>query len=300
MVKSFLEERKLCVKINETTSTTFSPEQGTPQGSPLSPLLFNIFCYDIPKNNSKDQYLLQYADDTIIISHGKTVAKCIKALQLYMDRLITWFYKWRLHPNPEKSKFIIFNHKIRPSSPLVQIDNRNLTPSPSIKYLGIQIDCKLNMKLQSNISKKKTIARAKHFKCLTYKNEGISIENATRIYKSVCRPILEYGHTLYANATNSVLKNLEVGERTSLRTITRMRHPLNKLHNPSNELLYRKTKIQPITERLKILNGRFLNRVKELEDTYGMFHRDRASNPLRKFPAQTIMDSLSSMAVLIH
>jgi len=43
------------------------------------------------------------------------------------------------------------------------------------------------------------IKRTKHFRSLTYK--GISTKTATQIYKSICRPLLDYGNILMANST---------------------------------------------------------------------------------------------------
>ncbi|KAL3274765.1 hypothetical protein HHI36_020450 [Cryptolaemus montrouzieri] len=138
------------------------------------------------------------------------------------------------------------------------------------------------------------IARAKHFRCLTYNNQGIDMKTATVIYKSICRPIIEYGHPLYANCRESVIKILEVAETTSLRAITKMRHPNNPLHNPPNHLLYQRTKIEPIRERIKKLNTKFIQRLSELDDIRDLLHDEPAENPLRKFPTCTLLQKLKS------
>ena len=120
-----------------------------------------------------------------------------------------------------------------------------IVPSTSAKYLGIQIDQKLNLSLQANYVKQGTILRAGLFRKLSYKNQCINHQTASRIYKTLCRPLIDYGSILFVNKnTKSILKKLEVAETSSLRKISKMRHINNPLHNPSNENLLKTLNIK--------------------------------------------------------
>uniref|UniRef100_A0A6P7H843 Uncharacterized protein LOC114348361 n=1 Tax=Diabrotica virgifera virgifera TaxID=50390 RepID=A0A6P7H843_DIAVI len=151
--------------------------------------------------------------------------------------------KWRLTITPSKTKLIIFNHRIQDHSPTINICDNIIKPSQTVKYLGIEIDNKLKFNHHTAVIKRKIVTRAKHFRNLTYKNEGIAIETAANIYKMICRPMLEYGSAIFYNSKGPAKNNIKVAETTSLRQITRMRHPDNPLHNPSNRMPYEKTGI---------------------------------------------------------
>lgn len=67
------------------------------------------------------------------------------------------------------------------------------------------------------------------------------MKNATNMYKMICHQIIEYGHQLFINARKTILNNIELAERCTLTSITKMRHPINSLHNPCNQMLYKRT-----------------------------------------------------------
>jgi Reverse transcriptase (RNA-dependent DNA polymerase) len=65
MIVSFLESRESYVVNNGKSSEGYAIPAGVPQGSPLSPFLFNIFINDIPV--PKHCKIVIYADDTALI-----------------------------------------------------------------------------------------------------------------------------------------------------------------------------------------------------------------------------------------
>lgn len=297
IVISFLTQRMLRVKVQEKISNEFTTQQGIPQGSPLSPFLYNVYCYDIyhedPLHFSKDKYILQYADDTTLVAHDNNMTGTIEKLQELSDSVTTWFNKWRLKPNPRKSHLIIFFHTPSPTSPTVNIYNHILHPESSVRYLGVTIDNKINFNLHTKNVKKNTIARARHFRSLSKKESGINIRTKTQIYKMICRPLIEYGNILFLNLKNPAMKNLKVAETSAIRNITNIRHPNNQLHNPPNMLLYQMTQVQPIEERLAKLASNFkevpMNR--DIISPYCIRRNHQNGYPYRR-PMQTLWENI--------
>jgi hypothetical protein len=90
--------------------------------------------------------------------------------------------------------------------------------------------------------KQNAIGRAKHFRNLTYKNRGINNTTAAKIYKMLCRPMLEYG----------ALHLLKTKTRSSRNHLPKKKHQ-NKAFKQSSarstEYLYEKLAIEPIKHR---------------------------------------------------
>ncbi|KAG5868805.1 hypothetical protein JTB14_026123 [Gonioctena quinquepunctata] len=120
------------VKINNMHSREFTAEQGVPEGSSLSPLLFNIFYYDMqwqnPQNEGASSYILQYAYDRALVSHHKTLIKANDELQRMTNLIQTWLNRWRLLANPLKTQYLIFNHTLSIASPTISLLNHTISP----------------------------------------------------------------------------------------------------------------------------------------------------------------------------
>ena len=74
LLNSFLCDRKQCVKNGIAKSDWVVINHGVPQGTVLGPLIFILYVNDFSEAVSTNCDVLQFADDTAILSHAQNEA----------------------------------------------------------------------------------------------------------------------------------------------------------------------------------------------------------------------------------
>jgi hypothetical protein len=101
IIKSYLSNRTFVVRQGNNFSSYFKIHAGVPQGSDLSPDLYNMFTEDIP---SADNILIAtYADDTAILSDHSNNIIVASNLQSHLTKIEKWASNWKIKINTEKS-----------------------------------------------------------------------------------------------------------------------------------------------------------------------------------------------------
>ncbi len=94
-VRSYVSNRKQCVKLGESVSSCLEITCGVPQGSVLGPKLFILYINDIC-NVAKILKLVLFADDTNIFCSGDNLQEIIQVITLEMGKLKGWFDRNKL------------------------------------------------------------------------------------------------------------------------------------------------------------------------------------------------------------
>ena len=140
---SYLKRRKQGVKINDTESLYQILWSGVPQGSILSPVLFNVFINDLFLF-IKEADLANFADDNTLYVSKKNLAEVLELLETECETAINWFKENNMVVNPDKFQTMIITSNKEQNNTPVKINGVDITPEPSVKLLGIEIDNKLN------------------------------------------------------------------------------------------------------------------------------------------------------------
>ena len=138
-ISDYLTDRAAKVRFQGTMSKSLYFENGTPQGSILSPTLFNLLMeklVDLPFDPTV--YAVSYADDVAIFAadgHGETWQNHIQHALNLMDNACTY---WGLKISPTKSKLMPLRHsshqvKVRIQGKVIEMDD-------TFCYLGIVLD----------------------------------------------------------------------------------------------------------------------------------------------------------------
>ena len=156
-IYDYLTNRPQFVKLKGCVSDMVVSSTGAPQGTVLSPFLFTLYTSDF-QYNSESCHLQKYSDDSAVVG-------CISDGQEAEYReLIGQFVKWcsnnHLILNTNKTKEMIVDfrrNKIKQSS--VVILGEEVEVVEEYKYLGVQLDNRLEWKVNTEYIYKKGQSR---------------------------------------------------------------------------------------------------------------------------------------------
>ena len=118
-------------------STIWISYKGLPQGSCLSPILYNFFVKDIDNCLADNCTLRQLADDGVISVTGTNATHLQQSLQNTLDRLSVWAVDLGIEFSPEKTESVLFSRKHSPPQLHLQLLGQRIPHSMSFKYLGV-------------------------------------------------------------------------------------------------------------------------------------------------------------------
>lgn len=192
-IDSYLRNRTLIVKCNGSTSLPFFVSSGVPQGSHLGPLLFNVFMNDISLVIATK--FLMFADDVKIFGNVSTTEDQ-ENLQQSLSNIAMWCHANGMELNVLKC--LVMSFKRGPVNLLYDysLNNCTLRRVDKVKDLGIIMTpslCPLEHIL--HISSRANSLLGFIFRCTRNFN---SPRTLVVLYKSLVRPILEYGSVIWS------------------------------------------------------------------------------------------------------
>jgi len=130
-----LQSRTSQIKVGNLLSDTYDLENGTPQGSCLSPLLFLIMINDLP-TLSLSTFRALFADDLTIWRSGINIHQISHHLQEDLNSISAWYDKWGLVINSNKTIIIeiIFSNKKQIVNPSLQINREPIKFEKNVFY----------------------------------------------------------------------------------------------------------------------------------------------------------------------
>ena len=142
----YLSDRTQSVRINNISSKLMNVPYGVPQGSVLGPILFIVYYVNDLSSFLPGCDIIQYADDTQFIHAGNidNVNDLIHKSEETLKLAKLYFYNNGLMLNSGKTKCMFIGTRgllsqIPPDTHML-VDGNVITPSTSIKNLGVHFD----------------------------------------------------------------------------------------------------------------------------------------------------------------
>lgn len=135
--------------VNGVLKGPFIAHKGTPPGTILSPLLFNIYLRNLHKHIEIDSNILQYADDIAVFTSSTKLMDAVNTFKKSIDRVARFLKDKGLTLSPSKSQFMVFSrrrttHENGSSNPpTINIGGEIIPRVDCALFLGILFDDKL-------------------------------------------------------------------------------------------------------------------------------------------------------------
>ncbi|HMG39082.1 MAG TPA: reverse transcriptase domain-containing protein [Nitrososphaeraceae archaeon] len=215
-VENFLSNRTFQVKVGAELSDKFVQQNGTPQGSLISPLLFLLMINNIAAELD-DVDMSLFADDSAIYTGHRNIKILENKIQLSINLIQNWCNKNGFKISINKTTGVLFSKRNNLSRITIKIDQDQIKMDSKVKFLGVIFDSKLSWKPHIDYIIEKCKKRLNLMRAISGYGWGACKKTLLTIYRALIRSILDYGDVAYSAACKSYLNKLSCIQTEALR-----------------------------------------------------------------------------------
>ena len=209
-INSFLTGRQVRVRFEDSTTPYSEVACGTPQGSPLSPVLYMLYLAELLSQDTSLRF--GYADDICLHRTSKSLDDNVRLLAIDVQEIMAWGAENKVFFAPEKLEMIHLTRKTGGHAPQCVV-NSDLTISPittapsngsqpALRWLGVWFDRKLSFKRHVSERTGKARKVSHHIRGLARIADGPPASSLRKAVITCVLPSVLYGTEIwYAGRT---------------------------------------------------------------------------------------------------
>ena len=207
-IADFTTDRTFQVRVGDALSAIYTLENGTNQGSMISPELFISMIDDLPNSLQRVETSL-FADDSSLYKGGRSIKLLQSAVQQDLDALQQWCDKWGFKISTEKTVAVLFSQATQRPDIKLHINGKPIKAEKSARFLGVVFDQHLTWSEHIDYVTSKCSKRLNLMRAISGTRWGATTKSLITIYRALIRSVLDYGATAYDSASNSQLQKLD-------------------------------------------------------------------------------------------
>lgn len=219
-LKNYLLGRSIAVKLKGTISAERQLGKGLPQGSTLSPLLFNCAMTKLAEAVPRGVSAAFYADDICMWNTQAHIRPLIAALQGALNAISEATRGLGLTVSAEKSRVVLFRgrptRQIR-SAPNLEINKAIIPRVRTHKFLGVTLDERGNGVAQASISRRSVAAASNAIRRLCGTRWGCRASGLLRVHQALVVNRLMYSLP-YLDLSAAQMEKMERAHRKGIKT----------------------------------------------------------------------------------
>uniref|UniRef100_A0A803TL80 Reverse transcriptase domain-containing protein n=1 Tax=Anolis carolinensis TaxID=28377 RepID=A0A803TL80_ANOCA len=219
-LRSFLEGRTQMVSLGDTCSTPQPLSCGVPQGSVVSPMLFNIYMKplgEIIRSFGVRCHL--YADDVQLCHSFPSVTKeAVQVLNRCLATVSDWMRANKLKLNPDKTEVLLVSRKAEQGIGLQPVlDGVALPLKTQVRSLGVLLDSSLSLEPQVSAVARGAFAQLRLVRQL---RPFLGRSDLATVVHALVTARLDYCNALYVGLPLKTARKLQLVQRAAARLIT--------------------------------------------------------------------------------